>query len=130
MPDTEVRLRPITAADAPFLCALANDSVLMEALCEGPTSLAVWEAASAAWSADADEAGFLILPPPRHQPAGWIAINGLGSPDRVAWIKMLALHPTAWGSGAPARQALAGHARLCSPETVDRRDQRTGAHLL
>lgn len=92
-------LRPVTAADAPFLHGLANDAMLLEALCDGPTSLDLWEEAIAAWRVDADEADLLILPSPSHHPVGWIAVNGLASADRVAWIKMLALSPAAWGRG-------------------------------
>ena len=54
-------LKPLTAADAPFFHALANDAVLMEALCEGATSLTTWEEAIAAWGTDSDEANFLIV---------------------------------------------------------------------
>lgn len=108
----EICLRPITVEAAPFLHALANDAVVTEALCEGPTDLGMWKDAIEVWGTDPDEADFLIVPTQVGCPVGWIGINGLNSVDRVAWIKMLALAPSAWGRGyasAAVGRRLAGN---------------------
>ncbi len=95
----DMQWTPVTPAAAPFLHRLANDPLLMEALGDGPSTLATWEGAIAAWLDDPDEADFLITSVSGGPPFGWIGINGLASTDRVAWIKMLALAPAAWGNG-------------------------------
>ena len=96
---TEVQLTPVTPDAAPFLHRLANDPILLVALGEGPSTLATWEEAIAAWLDDPDEEDFLIAAVSGGPPIGWMGINGLASIDRVAWIKMLALAPAAWGNG-------------------------------
>ncbi len=90
---------PVTLADAPILHRLMNDPAVLAALLEMPTTLCTWRNAIATWREDPDEEDFVIWTTAGGGRVGWIGVNGLRSAEGMAWIKMLAVVPEAWGMG-------------------------------
>lgn len=92
-----VKLNRVTADDAGFLFRIMNMESVRAALNEPATSLCDWENAVRAWSTDADEEDYMICN--GEMAAGWLGINGLSSPDKVAYLKVIVLLPEAQGKG-------------------------------
>lgn len=90
-----IEIRSVSAGDAEFLFQLMNEPAVMKALNEVPTEKRDWEDAVSAWSADADEEGYIVLSSGR--PIGWFAVNGLLADDHTAFLKMAALMPAYQG---------------------------------
>lgn len=92
-------LKSVSVDDVEFIHEVANDEILMEILCDQPTSLAVWQEAVGYWLSDPDEDDFIIIRQNDQTKLGWIGINGLRSDFGIAWIKIVELLPQYWGQG-------------------------------
>ena len=84
-------IRPVNQNDADFIHTLMNNSSVMLALNEIPTSKKDWTEAISEWSHDEDEEDYIILD--GMTPIGWIGINGLQSNYKSAYIKIVAILP-------------------------------------
>lgn len=84
-------IRAVCPEDADFLTVLMNTPGLMARLHQTSTGKRDWEEAIALWLSDADEEGYIVSS--RGQQVGWVAVNGLLSPDRLPYLKIAALLP-------------------------------------
>ena len=86
-----INLRTICNSDAEFLYSLMNTDSILDALNEVPSELRDWEMAIREWSVDRDEENYIIT----HDgaPIGWLSVNNLSSPDKMAYLKMAVILP-------------------------------------
>ena len=92
-----IKIEEVKIGDAEFIYNLMNNEIVMDALNEVPTSLSDWRCAIAEWKQDSDEKDYIIFCD--TIPVGWIAVNGLISTDKKAFIKMVAILPEYQGYG-------------------------------
>lgn len=81
----------VTRKDALFINRLMNDKSIMERLNEVETSINIWETAIREWDKDPDEVNYIIYQDTIS--IGWLGINNLLSPNKQAFIKVIALLP-------------------------------------
>lgn len=86
-----IKLRAVCGSDAQFLCSVMNTDTILDALNELPTRLGDWIDAIEAWSGDDDEENYIICNGGTQ--VGWIAVNGLSSAEKVAYLKLVAILP-------------------------------------
>ena len=94
---TNIKIEKVKTNDAAFIYDLMNNESVMDALNEVPTSISDWQSAIAEWKQDTDEKDFIIFCD--TAPIGWIAVNGLDSEEKKAYLKMIALLPEYQGRG-------------------------------
>ena len=84
-------IRAVCPEDADFLTTLMNTPGLMTRLHQTPTGKRDWEESIALWLADADEEGYIVSS--QGQQVGWVAVNGLLSPQKLPYLKIAVLLP-------------------------------------
>ncbi len=84
-------IRAVAPGDAAFLTKLMNDPSLLARLHQEPSEENDWKDAIALWLSDADEEGYIISY--YGQDIGWVAVNGLLSPEKLPYIKIAVLLP-------------------------------------
>ncbi|MBQ9121599.1 MAG: GNAT family N-acetyltransferase [Clostridia bacterium] len=94
---SNIKIEEVKINDAAFIHDLMNNVRVMDALNEVPTSISDWRCAIAEWMQDSDEKDYIILCD--ATPIGWIAVNGLDSNEKKAFLKMIALLPEYHGRG-------------------------------
>lgn len=86
-----IEIKNVERSDSVFLCQLMNDSKIMKALNESPTSQDDWAEAVNCWKNDDDELDFIIWNDGKQ--IGWFAFNGLQSLDKTVYLKMAVILP-------------------------------------
>ncbi len=86
-----VEIKNVERSDIDFLFQLMNDTKIMKALNEPPTSKEDWIKAVNYWENDDDELDFIIWNDDKQ--IGWFAFNGVQSLDKIVYLKMAAILP-------------------------------------
>ena len=86
-----IEIKNVEHSDIVFLFQLMNDTQIMKALNESPTSQEDWVEAVNCWENDADELDFIIWNDGKQ--IGWFAFNGVQSPNKIAYLKMAVILP-------------------------------------
>lgn len=92
-----ITIRKVEKNDGTFLCELMNHPDVMRRLHQTTTTREDWTEAILLWSQDADEQGYILCD--HKQPIGWLAVNGLQSTDKKAYLKIAVLLPEYQGKG-------------------------------
>lgn len=92
-----ITMRKVERTDNVFLCELMNHPVLMRRLHQTETTREDWTEAIQLWSQDKDEQGYILCD--SNLPIGWLAVNGLQSTDKKAYLKIAVLLPEYQGKG-------------------------------
>lgn len=85
-----IEIKNVEHSDAVFLFQLMNDTQIMKALNEPPTSREDWVQAVNCWESD-DELDFIIWN--NGKQIGWFAFNGVQSPNKTVYLKMAVILP-------------------------------------
>ena len=92
-----IEIKNVERSDSVFLFQLMNDTQIIKALNETPTSQEEWVEAVNYWENDDDELDFIIWNGGRQ--IGWFAFNGAQSPDKTVYLKMAAILPLYQNNG-------------------------------